>query len=427
MNELPRGHRLKHYRVIAPLGRGGMGRVLRAHDPVLKRDLALKLIEPGSVPAEALAHWREIGPRGAAAQDAWRKQLIAYSKANPDDAKEFGRRMHGDLPAGWESALPTFDASNGNIASRAASGAVINALAPKIPEMIGGSADLAGSNVTTIKGSSAVQVATPGGRNINYGIREHGMGAVMNGMALHGGVIPFGGTFLVFADYMRPAIRLAALMKQQVIYVFTHDSIGLGEDGPTHQPVEHLASLRCIPNLLVLRPADANETSEAWRTALAHRTGPTAIVLTRQKLPLIDRTKFGAARGASNGAYVLADSPSDPPRAVILATGSEVELALKARDLLAAERVGVRVVSVPSLELFAMQSAEYKASVLPEGVKRVAIEAAHPMPWYRWVGDSGAVIGIETFGASAPYQKLYQEYGITAERLVETVKRVIAG
>ena len=407
----------------------------KAHgEPLGKDEIALtkaalgwSAAEPFTVPAEALAHWREIGPRGAAAQDAWRKQLIAYSKANPDDAKEFGRRMHGDLPSGWEIALPVFDANNGNIASRAASGAVINALAPKIPEMIGGSADLAGSNVTTIKGSSAVQVATPAGRNINYGIREHGMGAVMNGMALHGGVIPFGGTFLVFADYMRPAIRLAALMKQQVIYVFTHDSIGLGEDGPTHQPVEHLASLRCIPNLLVLRPADANETSEAWRTALAHRTGPTAIVLTRQKLPLIDRTKFGAARGASNGAYVLADSPSGPPRAVILATGSEVELALKARDLLAAERVGVRVVSVPSLELFAMQSAEYQAGVLPEGVKRVAIEAAHPMPWYRWIGDSGAVLGIETFGASAPYQKLYQEYGITAERLVETVKRVIAG
>ena len=407
----------------------------KAHgEPLGKDEIALTKAalgwsptEPFAVPAEALAHWREIGPKGAAAQDAWRKQLIAYSKANPDDAKEFGRRMHGDLPSGWESALPVFDASNGNIASRAASGAVINALAPKIPELIGGSADLAGSNVTTIKGSSAVQVATPAGRNINYGIREHGMGAVMNGMALHGGVIPFGGTFLVFADYMRPAIRLAALMKQQVIYVFTHDSIGLGEDGPTHQPVEHLASLRCIPNLLVLRPADANETSEAWRTALAHRTGPTAIVLTRQKLPLIDRTKFGAARGASNGAYVLADSPSGPPRAVILATGSEVELALKARDLLAAERVGVRVVSVPSLELFAMQSAEYQAGVLPEGVKRVAIEAAHPMPWHRWVGDSGAVLGIETFGASAPYQKLYQEYGITAERLVETVKRVIAG
>ena len=407
----------------------------KAHgEPLGKDEIALTKAalgwsptEPFAVPAEALAHWREIGPKGAAAQDAWRKQLIAYSKANPDDAKEFGRRMHGDLPSGWESALPVFDASNGNIASRAASGAVINALAPKIPELIGGSADLAGSNVTTIKGSSAVQVATPAGRNINYGIREHGMGAVMNGMALHGGVIPFGGTFLVFADYMRPAIRLAALMKQQVIYVFTHDSIGLGEDGPTHQPVEHLASLRCIPNLLVLRPADANETSEAWRTALAHRTGPTAIVLTRQKLPLIDRTKFGAARGASNGAYVLADSPSGPPRAVILATGSEVELALKARDLLAAERVGVRVVSVPSLELFAMQSAEYQTGVLPEGVKRVAIEAAHPMPWHRWVGDSGAVLGIETFGASAPHQKLYQEYGITAERLVVTVKRVIAG
>ena len=407
----------------------------KAHgEPLGKDEIALTKAalgwpstEPFTVPAEALAHWREIGPKGAAAQDAWRKQLIAYSKANPDDAKEFGRRMHGDLPAGWESALPAFDASNGNIASRAASGVVINAMAPKIPEMIGGSADLAGSNLTNIKGSTSLQAATPGGRNINYGIREHAMGAVMNGMALHGGLIPFGGTFLVFADYMRPAIRLAALMKQQVIYVFTHDSIGLGEDGPTHQPVEQLTSLRCIPNLLVLRPADANETSEAWRTALAHRSGPSAIVLTRQKLPLIDRTKFGAVSGASHGAYVLADSASGPPRAVILATGSEVEIALKARDLLAAERVGVRVVSAPSLEIFAAQSAEYRASVLPEGVKRVAIEAAHPMPWYRWVGDSGAVIGIETFGASAPYQTLYAEYGITAEKLVEAVKRVIAG
>ena len=250
------------------------------------------------------------------------------------------------------------------------------------------SQDIFGRSQLTHRESTSLQAATPGGRNINYGIREHGMGAVMNGMALHGGLIPFGGTFLVFADYMRPAIRLAALMKQQVIYVFTHDSIGLGEDGPTHQPVEQL---------------------------------------TRQKLPLIDRTKFGAVSGASHGAYVLADSASGPPRAVILATGSEVEIALKARDLLAAERVGVRVVSAPSLELFAAQSAEYRASVLPEGVKRVAIEAAHPMPWYRWVGDSGAVIGIETFGASAPYQTLYAEYGITAEKLVEAVKRVIAG
>jgi transketolase len=422
-------------KTVIGFGSPNRGGTSKAHgEPLGKDEIALTkaalgwtATEPFTVPEEALAHWREIGPRGAAAQDAWRKQLIAYSKAHPEDAKEFGRRMHGDLPAGWESALPTFDETNGNIASRAASGVVINAVAAKIPEMIGGSADLAGSNLTVIKGAASLQPATPAGRNINYGIREHAMGAVMNGFALHGGFIPFGGTFLVFADYMRPAIRLAALMKQQVIYVMTHDSIGLGEDGPTHQPVEHLASLRCIPNLLVLRPSDANETAEAWRIALAHRTGPSLIALTRQKIALIDRTKHAAANNAAKGAYVLADSASGPPRAVILSTGSEVEIALKAREVLAGERVGVRVVSVPSLELFAAQSAEYRASVLPEGVKRVAIEAAHPQPWYRWVGESGAVIGIETFGASAPAGTLYKEYGITAEHLVETVRRVITG
>ena len=391
-----------------------------------KKELGWPSMEPFFVPDAALAHWREAGPAGAAAQDAWRRELIAYAQAFPDDAKELGRRLHGDLPAGWEAPIPVFDATNGNIASRAASGAVVNAIAPKIPELVGGSADLAGSTLTTVKGAEFASAAAPGGRNVHFGIREHAMGAVMNGMSLHGGVIPYGGTFLVFSDYMRPAIRLAGLMKHQAIYVFTHDSIGLGEDGPTHQPVEQLTALRCIPNLLVVRPADANEAAEAWKVAIKQRTGPTALVFTRQKLSLFDRTKCAPASGVARGAYVLVDSASGPPRAVIMASGSEVEIALKARELLAEERVGVRVVSMPCHELFAQQSAEYREGVLPKGLRRAAIEAAHPMSWYRWVGPDGVIIGIDHFGASAPYQKLYEEFGITATHLAESVKTLIA-
>ena len=391
-----------------------------------KKELGWPTTDSFFVPDAALAHWREVGAAGAAAQEAWRRQLLAYSQAFPDDAKELGRRLHGDLPAGWEAPIPTFDATNGNIASRAASGAVVNAIAPKIPELVGGSADLAGSTLTTVKGAPFAAAATPGGRNVHFGIREHAMGAVMNGMSLHGGVIPYGGTFLVFSDYMRPAIRLAGLMKQQAIYVFTHDSIGLGEDGPTHQPVEQLTALRCIPNLLVVRPADANEAAEAWKVAIKQRTGPTALVFTRQKLSLIDRTKCAPANGLARGGYVLIDSASGPPRAVIMASGSEVEIALKARELLAEERVGVRVVSMPCHELFAQQSAEYRESVLPKNLRRAAIEAAHPMSWYRWVGPDGVIIGIDHFGASAPYQKLYEQFGITAAKLAESVKTLIA-
>jgi transketolase len=391
-----------------------------------KKELGWPSQESFVVPDAALAHWREVRETGARSQEAWRRQLIAYAQAFPDDAKELGRRLHGDLPAGWEALIPTFDATNGNVASRAASGAVVNAIAPKIPELIGGSADLAGSTLTTVKGAPFASAATPGGRNVHFGIREHAMAAMMNGMSLHGGVIPYGGTFLVFSDYMRPAIRLAALMKHQAIYVFTHDSIGLGEDGPTHQPVEQLTALRCIPNLLVVRPADANEAAEAWKVAIKQRTGPTALVFTRQKLSLIDRTKCAPASGLARGAYVLVDAASGPPRAVIMASGSEVEIALKARDLLAEERVGVRVVSMPCQELFAQQSEEYRDSVLPKNLRRAAIEAAHPMSWYRWVGLDGVIIGIDHFGASAPYQKLYQEFGITAEHLAERVKTMIA-
>ena len=379
--------------------------------------------EPFFVPEDALAHWRGAKERGVNLQAEWMAKFIAYTKSFPSEAMELGRRWHGDLPTGWEKALPVFDASNGNVASRAASGVVINALAPALPELIGGSADLTGSNLTDVKGAALFTAEQRGGRNFRFGIREHGMGAMMNGMALHGGIIPYGGTFLVFADYMRPAIRLAALMKQQVIYVFTHDSIGLGEDGPTHQPVEHLSALRCIPGLLVLRPADAAETAEAWRMALRYRTGPSAIVLTRQKLPLIDRATHGAVTGAHKGAYVLKDSPDGvAPKAVILATGSEIEIALKAQTELLKLDVPTRVVSMISMEVFGAQDAPYQASVLPAGVKRVAVEAAHPMSWHRWVGLDGAVVGIETFGASAPFQKLYEEYGITVAAVVKAVR-----
>jgi transketolase len=390
-----------------------------------KQALGWTATEPFTVPPEALAHWRSTMGRGAEANDAWRKALIAYAKAEPELAKEFGRRMQGDLPAGWQQALPTFTAENGNIASRNASGIVLNALAAKIPELVGGSADLSGSNLTMLKDAGRFSAENFAGRNVHFGVRELGMGAIMNGMSLHGGIIPYGGTFLVFADYMRPAIRLAALMHVPVIYVLTHDSIGLGEDGPTHQPVEHLTSLRCIPNLTVIRPADAAETAEAWRTALLHKTGPVALVLTRQKLPLIDRTKYGAVASAQRGGYILADGSTDAPDVVIIASGSEVEIAMKGQATLIAEGINARVVSMPSQELFLKQSAEYQASVLPPGVKRVAIEAAHPMSWHRFVGSDGAIIGIDTFGASAPFQTLYKEFGITAERVVSEARRVL--
>ncbi|MDQ8145901.1 MAG: transketolase [Gemmatimonadota bacterium] len=379
--------------------------------------------EPFHVPAEALTHWRETKTRGVALQKAWMDRFMAFTKAQPVAAKELGRRWHGDLPTGWEKTLPKFDAVTGNVASRAASGTVLNAIAPALPELLGGSADLTGSNLTDVKGGALFSAEDRTGRNFRYGIREHGMGAIMNGMALHGGVIPYGGTFLVFADYMRPAIRLAALMKQRVIYVFTHDSIGLGEDGPTHQPVEHLTSLRCIPNLLVLRPADANEVAECWRIALMHRDGPSAIILTRQKLSCVDRTTHAPAIDATKGAYILKDAPSGTtPAAVILASGSEVEIALAAQAALAGDGIATRVVSMCSMELFAAQDAAYRASVLPAGIRRVAIEAAHPMSWHRWVGDTGTIIGIATFGASAPAPTLYREYGITANAVVRAVR-----
>ncbi|HYW30727.1 MAG TPA: transketolase [Gemmatimonas sp.] len=381
--------------------------------------------EPFFVPEEARTHWTALVTERAKAHTEWTARWQAYAVAHPDLAAEFERRMRGDLAPGVGAAFPSFDAKSGNVASRAASGVVLNAIAPLMPELVGGSADLAGSNLTTVKGAPFFMPETPAGRNFAFGIREHAMGAIMNGMALHGGTVPYGGTFLVFSDYMRPAIRLAALMGAHVIYVFTHDSIGLGEDGPTHQPVEQLAALRCIPNLLVLRPADADETAESWRIAITHKSGPVALVLTRQKLSYLDCTERVRA-GVSRGGYMLADATGGAADVVLLASGSEVEIALAARGQLAAEGIAARVVSCPSLELLAAQDAAYRSQLLPAGVPRVAIEAAHPSPWYRWTGDQGEVIGIETFGASAPYQVLYKEMGITADAIVAAAKRVIA-
>jgi transketolase len=379
------------------------------------------------VPDEALRAWRAAGEQRAESRAEWQRRYDAWKRAFPDLAAELERRMRGELPAGWDAGIPTFDEKTGAVASRAASGAVLNAIAAKVPELIGGSADLAPSNNTTLKGEGVFSAQDYAGRNFHFGVREHGMGSIMNGMALHGGIIPYGGTFLIFSDYMRPAIRLAAIMHQHVVYVYTHDSIGLGEDGPTHQPIEQLAALRLIPNLTVVRPADATETAEAWRLALTHRGGPVALVLTRQKLGFIDRTKYGSAEGVRRGAYVLGDAEGGAPQVVLMSSGSEVALCVAAREKLAAEGVRARVVSVPSLELFAKQDAAYVREVLPAGVPRVAIEAAHPMPWYRWVGDTGAVLGLERFGASAPYQRIYDELGLTVDKLVAAAREAVGG
>jgi transketolase len=381
--------------------------------------------EPFFVPEEALAHWRNARDRGAKAHRQWNETLAAYRKASASDASEFERRLSGKLPQGWDKAMPVFTKENGGVASRAAFGAALNATADALPELMGGSADLTPSNNTSVKAWKNFTPADRSGRYMHFGIREHGMGAIMNGMAIHGGFIPYGGTFLIFSDYMRPAIRLAAFMKQRAIYIFTHDSIGLGEDGPTHQPIEQLSALRAIPNLTVMRPADAAETAVAWKVAVEHEGGPVALVLTRQKLAFIEREGgLGSASGASRGAYVLEDaSGGSAPSVVLLSSGSEVGLMLKAKAKLAESGIRARVVSVPSMELFEKQPVEYQRSVLPDGVPRVAMEAGHPMSWYRWVGAQGVVLGISRFGASAPYERIYAELGLTIEGIVAAARQ----
>ena len=390
-----------------------------------KKALGYPSLEPFYVAPEALRYWREAGKQRAKTEDEWKRIYGAYKAANPALEKELQRRLRGDLPDDWEQLIPVFTAKDGNVASRAASGIVINAIAKKIPELMGGSADLASSTNTIIKGEPSFSAESYAGRNFHFGIREHGMGSIMNGMSLFGGIIPYGATFLIFSDYMRPPVRLACIMDRHVIYVYTHDSIGLGEDGPTHQPIEQLSALRAIPGFTLIRPADASETAEAWRVALKHKKGPVALVLTRQKLPFIDRSKYASASGLARGAYVLADSPGGAPQVVLMSTGSEVSLILDAQNKLEADGIRSRAVSIPSQELFARQDQAYRDSVLPKGVKRVAIEAAHPMSWYRWVGDDGIIIGLERFGASAPAPVIYTHLGITADRVVESAKQLV--
>jgi transketolase len=408
----------------------------KAHGEALGEENVLKTkqnygwpsTEPFFVPDEALAHWRKTRERGAQQHAEWNARREKYAAAHAADAAELERRLAGRLPANWADKIPAFTKENGNVASRAAFGAVLNATAELLPELVGGSADLTPSNNTSVKAWKSFAPEDYAARYVHFGIREHGMAAIMNGMALHRGIIPYGGTFLIFSDYMRPSVRLAAFMKQRVIFIYTHDSIGLGEDGPTHQPIEQLSALRAIPGFTVIRPADATETAVAWKVAVEHEDGPVALVLTRQKLGFIDRETYASADGVSRGAYVLAEPPMKKPAdVVLLSSGSEVALILQAHQKLAEQGVASRVVSMPSMELFRKQDAAYRESVLPAGVPRVAIEAAHPMSWYEWVGGNGEVLGISRFGASAPYQTIYKELGITVDRLVETAKALVGG
>ena len=370
------------------------------------------------VPARVRAKMGEARQRGQQQEDRWRKLMDDYRRRHPELAEAFYRQMAGELPADYDALVPELGPGDGPLATRAASGKVLGALAQKVGNLIGGSADLAPSNKTMIEGSPDVRPGqAPGGRNIHFGVREHAMGAMINGMALHGGVYPYGGTFLVFADYLRPALRLAALMQTHAIFIFTHDSLGVGEDGPTHQPVEQVASLRAIPGFKVMRPADAGETAACWRLALTG-SGPCALVLTRQKLPVLDPAQYPVASGPARGAYVLSDCQG-PPRLLLLATGSEVALALEAQAALAEQGVAARVVSMPCWELFAAQDQAYRDTVLPpEVTARLGIEAGVSLGWRRWVGDGGDVIAVDRFGASAPGDVVLAEYGFNLDNVL---------
>ncbi|WP_249466316.1 transketolase [Amycolatopsis thermalba] len=382
---------------------------------------------------EVLEHTRKALERGKQERAAWQERFDAWAAANPERKRLADRLATRDLPEGWAEKLPSWEPDAKGIATRKASGEVLNALADVLPELWGGSADLAESNNTTMKGadsfgpekaSTGMWQANPYGRTLHFGVREHAMGSILNGIALHGGTRPYGATFLVFSDYMRPPVRLAALMHAPVIYVWTHDSIGLGEDGPTHQPIEHLASLRAIPGLNVVRPADANETAGAWKAALEDKRHPSGLALTRQNVPVLEGT---SADKVAKGAYVLADASSGTPEVVLMATGSEVQLAVEARKTLEADGVPTRVVSVPCVEWFEAQDESYRESVLPSGVKaRVSVEAGIAQPWYRWVGDAGEIVSIEHFGASADYQTLFREFGFTADAVVDAARRSLA-
>ena len=385
-------------------------------------------VEPAfHIPEEALEHFRRAVARGNSAQTEWESRFKAYAQQYPDLAAEFQRVIDGRLPKDWDADLPTFRAADGPMATRVASGKAIEALGPRLPEMMGGSADLGPSTHTNIDGAGNFEPENWAGRNMHFGIRENAMGAILNGMALHRGLIPYGGTFFVFTDYMRPPMRLAAMDALPVIYVFTHDSIGMGEDGPTHQPVEQLLGLRSIPGMVVLRPADANETVAAWRLAIGRKKGPVALVLTRQGLPVLDLGSFpGIPAGVPLGGYILADSPAgDRPEIILIATGSEVHLALEGRDRLAAEGVKARVVSMPSTNLLSSQSDAYREKVLPTGLPLLVIEAGASLGWKSYVGAQIAVIGVDTFGASAPGPVVMQHYGFTVENVCRQAHHVL--
>jgi transketolase len=390
-----------------------------------KQNLGWPYEEPFTVPEEALNNFRTAIERGARQEMEWNARFDAYEKEYPDLAAQWRNWSSGELPEGWQSVMPTFPTDK-PMATREASGKALNAFAKVLPMLIGGSADLRPSNNTFLEGMGEFQPGNYSGRNFHFGVREHAMGSVMNGIALTRPLIPFGGTFMIFYDYMRPPVRLAAMMGLGTIYVYTHDSIGLGEDGPTHQPVEHLMGLRALPKLTLIRPADANETAVAWRVALENRHSPTALALTRQKLPVFDRTKYASAEGLTRGAYVMSESPTGKIEVILIATGSEVSVAVEAQDKLAAEDIGARVVSMPSWELFDKQPQEYRDEVLPPAITaRIAIEAGVTFGWSKYVGEKGVVIGLDRFGASAPYQVLMEKFGFTAADVVERVKKMI--
>lgn len=385
-----------------------------------KESLSWPLEPSFFVPEDVLDFYRQAVDTGEGLEAEWNEKFAAYQAAFPEPGKDFARILAGNLPEDWDAQIPQFPADAKGMATRVSSGKVLNGIAAKLPDLIGGSADLTPSTKTWIEGSEAFQPETPEGRNFHFGVREHGMGAVVNGMSLYPGIIPYGATFLVFSDYMRGALRVAALSKMHTIWVYTHDSIGLGEDGPTHQPVEHAAALRAIPNLTVIRPGDANETAEAWRMAVLNHDGPTALLLSRQNLPTLDRGKFAPVSGLAKGAYVLDDLGPSEPELILMATGSEVSLIVDAGEQLAAQGKSVRLVSFPSWELFEQQDQNYKDSVLPPAIKaRVSVEAGVSMGWDRWVGPDGKIIAVDHFGASAPYQIVFEKFGLTVEKVVE--------
>lgn len=421
-------------RTVIGYGSPGKQGTAKAHGEPLGKDevtaskkaLGWPLEPTFLVPEEGRRPFEQAAERGKKLEAEWNDLVKRYREAHPEAAADFETRLAGRLPEGWEEGIPTFSPSDPAIATRAASGKTLNGIAPRLPMLVGGSADLTPSNNTLPQGRKDFSAAHAEGLYLRFGVREHGMGAILNGLSLSKLWIPYGGTFLVFSDYMRPSVRLAALMKLQVIFVYTHDSIFLGEDGPTHQPESHLASLRSLPGLTVLRPADANETAEAWRVAIGHRHGPVAFALTRQALPVLEGTAEKAREGVARGAYVLLDPAEGEPEILLMATGSEVSITLEAGKALAAKGTRVRVVSMPSWELFDAQPEEYRRSVLPPGVrKRLAVEAAVPMGWHKYVGLEGDVHGIVRFGASAPYKVLAKEFGFTPEDLVKRAEGLL--